>query len=222
MQNLIKQERFELEVLDKFKTAKLLDKIIFTGGSMLRLCYGLNRYSVDLDFWILKNVDQNKLYEELSICLSKYYTLKDAANKFYTLLFELKSKDYPRSLKVEIRKERKEVQIERSIAYSIYSNNQVFINSVSLPDMMKAKICAFLDRKEIRDVFDIEFLLRKGVALDASQKELDDILKNINSLTKNDYNVKLASLLEKEEREYYKNEGFKFVKSKLIEKLAKE
>ncbi len=221
MQDLIKQEQFELEVLDRLNSGKFLNNIIFTGGTMLRLCYGLNRYSVDLDFWIFENIDQDKLFKQLSSCLSKFYTLKDAADKFYTLLFELKSKDYPRSLKIEIRKETKKVQVEQAIAYSIYSNNQVLLNIVSLPDMMKSKIDAFLDRKEIRDVFDIEFLLRKGVVLDASQKKLDNILKNINSLTKNDYNVKLASLLEKKEREYYKKEKFKILKSKIIENSIK-
>ncbi|MCX7991875.1 MAG: nucleotidyl transferase AbiEii/AbiGii toxin family protein, partial [Proteobacteria bacterium] len=49
MQDLVKQEHFEIEVLDRLKSGKLLDSLIFTGGTMLRLCYGLNRFSVDLD-----------------------------------------------------------------------------------------------------------------------------------------------------------------------------
>ena len=38
--------------------------------------------------------------------------------------------------------------------------------------MMDAKIEAFLERKEIRDVFDMEFLLKGGVALDTSNEKL--------------------------------------------------
>jgi predicted nucleotidyltransferase component of viral defense system len=52
MQDLIKQEQFEIEVLDRLKSGRFLDNLIFTGGTMLRLCYGLNRFSVDLDFWL--------------------------------------------------------------------------------------------------------------------------------------------------------------------------
>lgn len=50
MQDLIMQERFEMEVLDKLNSSKILPKLVFTGGTMLRLCHGLNRYSADLDF----------------------------------------------------------------------------------------------------------------------------------------------------------------------------
>ncbi|MCX7914169.1 MAG: nucleotidyl transferase AbiEii/AbiGii toxin family protein, partial [Thermodesulfovibrionales bacterium] len=49
-----------------------------------------------------------------------------------------------------------------SIAYSKYSNIQVLVRTLSLEEVMKSKIETFLSRKEIRDVFDIEFLL-KGV-----------------------------------------------------------
>ena len=53
MQDLIKQEQFELEVLDRLKSGRFLDRLAFGGGTMLRLCYGLDRYSIDLDFWLL-------------------------------------------------------------------------------------------------------------------------------------------------------------------------
>ena len=53
MQDLIKQEQFELEVLDRLQSGRFLDRLVFGGGTMLRLCYGLGRYSVDLDFWLL-------------------------------------------------------------------------------------------------------------------------------------------------------------------------
>lgn len=42
---------------------------------------------------------------------------------------------------------------------------------------MKAKIEAFLSRKEIRDVFDIEFLLKKGINLDISASVLKEFFK---------------------------------------------
>lgn len=57
MQDLIKQEKFEIEILDRLKSGRFLDKLVFTGETMLRLCYGLNRFSVDLDFWFYKEID---------------------------------------------------------------------------------------------------------------------------------------------------------------------
>ena len=51
------------------------------------------------------------------------------------------------------------VKTEFSIAYSRYSNIQVLLRRPSLQKIMSSKIEAFL--REIRDVFDIEFLLKK-------------------------------------------------------------
>lgn len=220
MQDLIKQERFELEVLDRLNSKRLLKDLVFGGGTMLRLCWNLNRFSVDLDFWIIKTLDFDKIFIELKNCLAQFYKLTDCTNKFYTLLFEMRSKDYPQSLKLEIRKETKEISIEPAIAFSKYSNTQVFLNTVSLKDMMAAKIQAFLGRREIRDAFDLEFLLKKEIPLDASVQVLEKVLRVIRSLTKKDYSVKLGSLLEARERKYYSTENFKILEA-AIKQCAK-
>jgi predicted nucleotidyltransferase component of viral defense system len=222
MHNLIKQEQFEIEVLDRLKSGKFLDYLIFTGGTMLRLCYGLNRFSVDLDFWLYKTIDTEKYFTQLKEFLLQYYLIKDAENKFYTILFEIKSKNFPRSLKIEIRKEVKKVKTEFSIAYSRYSNAQVLVRTLSLEEVMKFKIEAFLNRKEIRDVFDIEFLLRKGIQLKTTKEELEKILEGIRALDKKDYLVKLGSILEPNERKYYIKENFKFLIAKIEELLSEE
>ena len=87
------------------------------------------------------------------------YTVTDSADKFNMLLFEIKPREYPRKLKIEVRKEIKDITSVAAIAYSPSSNLQVYVNVVSLPDMTNSKIAAFIERKEIRDTFDIEFLL---------------------------------------------------------------
>jgi predicted nucleotidyltransferase component of viral defense system len=219
MQDLIKQEQFELEVLDRLNSGKFLNRLVLGGGTMLRLCFGLSRFSVDLDFWLVKKTDTKKLFKELKRYLAQFYTLRDSASKFYTILFELKSRDYPRSLKIEIRKEKKKIKLEQAIAYSRYSNMQVFLKVVSLKEMLRAKIAAFLERKEIRDIFDIEFLLKKGVTLEAGPIILKKVIKEIDSLNRKDYTVKLASILEEGERNYYLKENFKIVKLAIQEEL---
>ena len=78
----------------------------------------------------------------------------------------------------------------------------------------------FLDRKEIRDVFDVEFLFRRGVPLEASVDMLREVLRLIDALSRKDYIVKLGSLLEKEQRKYYSVENFKILKGALIEKTG--
>ena len=84
---------------------------------------------------------------------------------------------------------------------------------------MKNKIKAALGRKDIRDFFDIEFLLRQGVALSCKKSELV-ALKNISKGFKDrDYKVALGSLLEAEVRKYYVRNKFSYLLSK-IEKAA--
>ena len=56
-------EIYEIEVLDKMNSIKALEPLVFGGGTMLRLCHELNRYSVDLDFWFIKNVAQQEYFD---------------------------------------------------------------------------------------------------------------------------------------------------------------
>jgi predicted nucleotidyltransferase component of viral defense system len=221
VQDLRKQEQFEIEVLDRLNSGSFLKDMVFTGGTMLRLCYGLDRYSVDLDFWVIKEIDFRKLFRDMKEFLAGYYKINDSANKFYSILFELKSPAYPRMLKLEIRKESKRIKTEPAIAYSSHANTQVMLKTASLPDMMKAKIRAFLNRNEVRDVYDIEFLFKKGIFLDADRKTLSSLLAGIGKLTRKDYSVKLGSLLESEQRKYYTAKNFRILKMHLTELLMK-
>lgn len=221
MEELILQEKFEIELLDYLNSGKFLEKLIFVGGTMLRLCYGLNRFSIDLDFWVIKKLNFPKFFENLEKFLRERYAIKDSANKYYTILFEIKSPDYPRSLKIEIRKEKKKIRYEKMIAFSKFSNTQVLVNSIKLQDMMEFKIKSFLEREEIRDCFDIEFLLRRGIPLKINKKSAEKLIEKIEGLTKIDYKVKLGAILEKKDRDYYLNKNFEFLKSVIKTKIIK-
>ena len=219
MLDLIKQEQFELSVLDFLNTKKILPGLVFIGGTMLRLCHGLDRYSTDLDFWLIDKEGSKRLFKDIRHCLEERFTLTDAAAKFHTLLFEVRSAEYPRHLKIEIRKQEIKTRLEQNIAFSKHSTVQVLVKTPSLADMMSAKVAALLDRREIRDAFDIEFLLKRGVSLADDRKILEGLLKNINSFSKNDYTVKLGSLLEPSIRKHYVSRNFTFLKMAIQEKL---
>jgi len=215
MRDLIKQEMFELEVLDRLNSGRFLSRMVFGGGTMLRLCHGLDRYSVDLDFWLLPADDYSPWFADLQHYLARYYDLRDAADKFYTLVVELKSPDYPRSLKVEMRKSVNIIATEQAIAYSPFSTVQVFVRTIPLQDMMRSKIDAFLQRKEIRDAYDLEFLVKKGLKAEISPQKANQLLAAIDALTRYDYNVKLSSLLEAGKRSYYRTNNFRILKAQL-------
>ncbi|MEO0224871.1 MAG: nucleotidyl transferase AbiEii/AbiGii toxin family protein [candidate division WOR-3 bacterium] len=221
MQDLIKQEIFELEILEYLKNRKLLKDLIFIGGTMLRLCYDLPRYSVDLDFWFKKKVEFNKFFLKVRNALAQKYIITDSENKFYTLLFEIKSESYPRKLKIEIRKKVINSGYELKIAFSKYSNIQVLVDCLDLETTIQNKIETLIERKEIRDCFDIEFLIRKGVRIDTSKNNLVKVKQIIEKFKPVDYKVKLGSILEPELRKYYEKNNFKFLITKINELLNK-
>lgn len=220
MNDLMQQEIFEIEVLAWLKNKGFLRNMIFGGGTMLRLCYDLKRYSVDLDFWTYRVDKIDQFFINLKDSLEIDYNLADTQNKYYTLLFEIKKTPYPRKLKIEIRKENKESDFQETIAYCLYSNQQVLLKSFTLEQMMKNKIRALLDRKEIRDVFDIEFLTRKSVNISANYEELKKIREIIKGFKKRDYYVTLGSLLADDIREYYKKDKFIYLLGIIDERLS--
>ena len=215
MQNLNLHEKFEIEVLDVLNSRRLLEPLLFGGGTMLRLCHGLNRYSVDLDFYFLKDIETDEFNEKMLHCQSARYNITDSAKKHFTLLYEFKSKDYPQRLKIEIRKGRQEFKYEESIAFSIHSNEQVLLKTFTLKQMMENKIEALLDRDAIRDFFDVEFLLKKGIELNIDKEAALKIASKIAGFKKRDFDVSLGSLLEAEDRRYYSENGFKILSSNL-------
>lgn len=219
MQDLQSLEIFEIEVLELMNSVKILDQLYFGGGTMLRLCHNLNRYSTDLDFWIDTALNPKTLFAQIKEMLSYSYRIVDHENKKYTLLFEIKSNNYKRSLKIEIRKEQTNFDWERKIAFSKFTNKQVTVKGLTLKQMMKNKIEALLSRKIIRDCYDIEFLLMRGEKLPDDKSTLVSIKKIIESFTERDYRVVLGSILEEKERRFYLENRFKLLKEEINRKL---
>ena len=219
MQDLINQEIFEMEVLEYLKNKKILNNLIFIGGTMLRLCHELPRYSTDLDFWLKKKTNISKFFLDIRDILKEKYIITDSQNKFYTILFEIKSEKFPRKLKIEIRKKIGSFEFEQKIAFSKYTNIQVLLDALTLEETMKNKIKAFIERKQIRDCFDIEFLLRKGIKIKESKENLEKILRLIKKFKSSDYKVTLGSILEHNIRQFYIKKNFEFLISKINEIL---
>lgn len=217
MDTLRRHEIFEIEALEKLKNGGFLGPLVFIGGTMLRLCYELGRYSVDLDFWFVKKIGQKDYFNKLKNYLGRYYELTDAQLKFNSLLLEMRSKNYPKRLKIEIRKEFKNPDTQERIAFSKYNTNQVVLRVITLEEAMKNKIKAALDRKDIRDFFDLEFLTRQGIEFKCSSGDLKALKGVIGGFKDKDYKVVLGSLLEADLRNYYVKNKFGFLLSKIQE-----
>ncbi len=213
-------EQFELEVLARLQSARLLEQLIFSGGTMLRLCHELKRYSTNLDFYLREQGKSAAVFEKLTRLMTEYYQIKESQDKFHTILVVIVGPEYPRRLKIEINKARVIKHTQLAIAWSPNSTQQIPVSTIPLNETMIFKIEALLDRKEIRDAYDIEFLLRRGISLAESTAVIGRLLKVIDSFSTQDYKVKLGSVLPETERLYYRENGFDFLKGHLNNQLA--
>lgn len=215
MGTLKRYEIFEIDALERMQSGRFLDGLVFGGGTMLRLCHELNRYSVDLDFWFVKKTDQREYFAALSKFLRAHYEVTDAQAKHFTLLIELRSPSYPMRLKIEIRKASKDCDFEDRIAFSKHSSKQVMVRVHTLEQAMRNKLEAAIERHEIRDFFDIEFLLRRGVKWQIDKRKAEKLQKLILDFKPRDFKVTLGSMLETDHRQYYVKNGFDLLTARL-------
>ena len=132
------------------------------------------------------------------------------------MLVEVRTANIPNGLKLEIRREQKECDYQAKIAFSRFSTKQVLLKAHSLEQTMKNKIEALLDRGEIRDCFDIEFMLRRGTDLpELSGKQFDDLRKRAAGFKDKDFKVKLGSIVDSNTRAYYVQNRFSYLMERL-------
>jgi hypothetical protein len=85
--------------------------------------------------------------------------------------------------------------------------------------MMDNKTDALLSRKLIRDAFDIEFLLMRGIELPLEREKLKKMLSLINNFSDQEFKVILGSILEEKERKYYIGNRFSLLKEEINKKI---
>jgi predicted nucleotidyltransferase component of viral defense system len=226
MNTLDLHERFEMETLDEMRKARVLSSLVFGGGTMLRLCHQLPRYSVDLDFYV-KNPkkDFDEQFKKLCTQFEKGgVEITDRHEKHFTYLIEIRKTGAPRRLKIEIRKEDHQAALtEPSLAFSSAAPDlQVSLISCSLEQMATNKIEALQQRKLARDAFDLEFLMRRGVNVlkGLESTSLSELLKIVKGFTPKEIIHTLGTLLPPQERERLAKTSFSLLEGLLAQTIS--
>lgn len=158
MLDINKHKFFLISILkDIYSDIELATALGFKGGTAQMLFYGLPRFSVDLDFNLL-NTDKNKqVFKKVKSILIPYGTIKDEAEKYFSLLIVLNYGEYERNLKIEISNR------EYPDNYEVKNYLGITINVMVKPDMFAHKLCALLDRDMLtnRDIFDIYYYMQQ-------------------------------------------------------------
>jgi len=145
-----------LKILKDIYTDTTLGPVLgFKGGTAAYLFYNLGRFSVDLDFDLLKKGKENEVFEKIKKIVRKYGTIKDEKNKKHTLFVLLSYSEDSQNIKIEINK------IEFSSEYEIKKYLGISMLVMKKEDMFAHKLVALTERNNTanRDIYDIHFFL---------------------------------------------------------------
>lgn len=126
----------------------------FKGGTAAYLFYGLDRFSVDLDFDLLDETKEEYIFERIEKILKKYGAIKEAEIKRFNLLFvlsyEQKEKN-AQNIKIEINRR------DFGSKYDLKSYMGISMLVMVKEDMFANKLMAMYERlgKTNRDIFDV-------------------------------------------------------------------
>ena len=130
----------------------------FKGGTAAYLFYGLERFSVDLDFDLLDAGKEKYIFDKVGDIAQKMGLLKEKYDKRFNLFYLLSYQKGMPNIKVEINKR------DFGSRYEIENYLGVSMQVMVKEDMFANKFVALLDRKKPanRDVFDIWFFLKNN------------------------------------------------------------
>jgi len=148
-----------LRILKDIYTDNSLGPLLgFKGGTAACFFYGLDRFSVDLDFDLLGKNKEQEVFEKIEKLASKYGQIKEKINKSHTLLIVLSYSEEAQNIKIEINKR------NFNSHYEIRNHLGISMLVMSKEDMFAHKLVAMLERGKIanRDVFDVHFFLKSN------------------------------------------------------------
>jgi predicted nucleotidyltransferase component of viral defense system len=161
------QDILIIKMYEKFPNA------VIHGGTAIWRCYGNNRFSEDVDVYLQpRDKNRKKLEDFFDNLRSLGFLIKKFKLTNNTLFSKLSYEN------VEIRFEAAFKDI-KSIVKSFELTDGTFMNvlTLSAEDLILEKILAYKKRKKIRDIYDINFLLKFVSNRKKIEKDLKEFLK---------------------------------------------
>ncbi len=127
----------------------------FKGGTAALMFYGLDRFSVDLDFDLLDETKEEYIFEKVVTIVKKYGTIKESYKKRFNLFCLLSYENKAHNIKIEINRRQFGSQFE----IKTYLGVSMLI--MVQEDMFAHKLMAMHERigKTSRDIYDVWFFL---------------------------------------------------------------
>ncbi len=188
-----------------FLSRHLKNELVFKGGTALQKAYGLNRFSEDLDFTLNTDTNIEEIIEKIKKDIenfgfkTEYKALSSKISKCYKL--RIKGPLYDGTER-SIAGLRIEISLRRDLflksdtreVIPVYQDLQPYIILImNAEEILAEKIRAVFQREKARDIYDIWFLLKKGIKIDYSLVKKKTEFYNI-KFNKNNFFRKISKI----------------------------
>jgi predicted nucleotidyltransferase component of viral defense system len=142
---------------DIYSDTRIAPFLGFKGGTAALLFYGLDRFSIDLDFDLLDEDKEEIVFERVTNIVGRYGTIREANRKRFGIFYVLSYEDKARHIKVEINRR------QFGSRYEIKTYLGVSMLVMIPEDVFAHKLVAMHERigKTSRDIYDVWFFLRQ-------------------------------------------------------------
>ncbi len=188
----------------------------FKGGTCAYFFYGLPRFSVDLDFDLLKkNEDTQKIiFETIRNILTMHGTVKDEQIKHNTIFFLLSYGDADHNIKIEVNSRMQIPEMANHFELKEYLGISMLV--AKKPYLFASKLAALTQRSEtaMRDIYDIWYFAKNNWEIDTDvlkiqthttvKEHLADCIALIEQVKDNQILTGLGELLNEKEKAWVK------------------
>jgi len=210
MTDITKHKNIMIKILKDIYTDNTLGPVLgFKGGTAALLFYGLDRFSVDLDFDLLDETKEDYVFKQIKKILENYGTIKEAQKKRFNLFYLLsyiEKAQGEQNIKIEVNRRNFDSKYEVTNYYGIS------MLVMTKEDMFAHKMVAMYERieKTSRDVFDVWYFLQNDWPINKQIVEnrtkmsyrefLSNSIKALEKLNNNNILAGMGELLDKKQK----------------------
>ncbi len=160
-------------------------RLAFKDGTCLYLFYGLNRFSVDLDFNLIPEAKVKSFpLKKLDTIIHRFLIVNESYNKRNTFFWRGSFEKGREQIKIEINKR---------LFPDLYEIKQFYglsIRTLERSCLFAHKLCAIKERRQNRDLFDANFMFEKNFKINEdiirlrTKSSVTDFLRDLHHLVK--------------------------------------
>jgi predicted nucleotidyltransferase component of viral defense system len=144
------QDILVIELYDKFPST------IIHGGTAKWRCYGSNRFSEDVDVYFPLTLKKENFKRFLDDLKSKGFSVEKFKKTNNSIFAKFSYLDVIVSLEAVF----KNIKNFLVRPFEMSDGSSILVNTLTPEDIIKEKVSVYLERRKIRDLYDIFFLLK--------------------------------------------------------------